>query len=127
MSPSPRAVAASALLAFLVGGVLWPPGAVYWTALAAVIGDGPTLALVALLSALAGAAAVRVGGLDPASLALGGALAYVLGMALVGVVVATDSPAHLLLYGALLVCFLGGAAGARYAGGSRTRPGLLAR
>ncbi|MBV0925673.1 hypothetical protein KTS45_15820 [Halomicroarcula limicola] len=37
--------AAAGAFAFLVGSILWPPGAVYWTALSSSVGTTPTLAL----------------------------------------------------------------------------------
>ncbi len=104
------AVAGSALFVLVVGAVLWPPGAVYWTALAAVVGDGPTLAVVALLGGVAGAAFVRVTGVSGADLARGALVAYVLGMAAIEAGTSPDSPVHLLGYAALAGCLVGGGA-----------------
>lgn len=104
------AVAGSALFALVVGAVLWPPGAVYWTALAAVVGDGPTLAVVALLGAGAGAAFVRGTGVSWHDLTRGALVAYVVGMAAIEAGMTPDSPVHLVGYGALAVCLVGGGA-----------------
>lgn len=108
------AVAGSALFALVAGAVLWPPGAVYWTALAAVVGDGPTLALVALLGAAAGGAFVRATGVSWHDLARGALAAYVVGMTVVEVGMDPDSPVHLVGYGALAACLVGGGALARW-------------
>ena len=104
------AVAGSALFVLVAGAVLWPPGAVYWTALAAVVGDGPTLAVVALLGGVAGVAFVRVTGVSGADLARGALVAYVLGMAAIEASTSPDSPVHLLGYAALAGCLVGGGA-----------------
>jgi hypothetical protein len=116
-----RAVVASALAALVVGAVLWPPGAVYWTALAAVVGTGPTLAVVALLAAVAGAGVGRATGVSGGDLVRGVLLAYLVGMTAVEVTVAPDGPVHLVGYGALAACLAaGGALAARV--GRRDRP-----
>ena len=105
-----RAVARSAVAALLAGLALWPPRAVYWTRLAAVVGDGPTLTLVALLAVGLGAVLARVAGVDFPSFAVGALLAYAVGMAAVEAWLSPDSPAHLVWYAALLACLVGGAA-----------------
>jgi hypothetical protein len=112
----PATVAGSALFVFIAGFVLWPPGGVYWTALAAVVVDGPTLALVALLAAVAGGAFVGATGISGSALARGALLAYVAGMTAVEVATAPESPAHLVGYAAIAVCLAGGGALAAWAG-----------
>jgi hypothetical protein len=104
--PDRRDAAASALFAFLAGVALWPPRAVYWTALAAVVGDGPTLAVVAALAA----AFVRATGVAVVDLARGVLLAYVVGMAAIEATIRPDSPVHLVGYGALAACLVAGGA-----------------
>lgn len=105
-----RGTLASAAFAFVAGAVLWPPGAVYWTAVAAVVGDGVALAAVGALAVLFGGAFARTTGVDLPWIAAGGALAYVAGMVLVDVAFAPESPAHYVLYGGLLVALVAGAA-----------------
>jgi hypothetical protein len=108
--PDRRDAAASALFAFLAGVALWSPRAVYWTALAAVVGDGPTLAVVAALAVALGAAFVRATGVAVVDLARGVLLAYVVGMAAIEATIRPDSPVHLVGYGALAACLVAGGA-----------------
>jgi hypothetical protein len=105
-----RAVAGSAAAISLVGLALWPPRAVYWTRLAAVVGDAVTLAVVLLLALALGAAIRRVAGVDVRAFAVGGLAAYAIGMASIEVALTPDSPVHLVWYAALLACLVGGAA-----------------
>jgi len=108
------AVAGSALFALVTGVALWPPGAVYWEALAAVAGDGPTLAVVAALGVAFGAAFVRATGASVVDLASGVLLAYVVGIAAIEGTIRPDSPVHFVGYGALAACLVtGGALAAR--------------
>jgi len=105
-----RAVAESAAAIFFAGLALWPPRAVYWTRLAAVVGDAVTLAVVPLAALVLGAVLRRVTGVDLPSFAVGGLVAYAVGMAAIEVWLTPDSPAHLVWYAALLVGLVGGAA-----------------
>jgi len=105
-----RHVAGSAVATFLAGLALWPPRTVYWTRLAAVAGDGVTLSVVALLAVALGAAFAWLTGVDVASFAGGGLVAYAVGMAAIEAWLSPDSPAHLVWYAALLACLVGGAA-----------------
>lgn len=113
-------VVASALAFLLAGYALWPPGDVYWTSVAARIGDAATMAVVLALAAGVGAGVGTVSDVDFEHLAVGGGIAYAVGMAVVEIATSPDSPVHLILYGGLLVCMLlgavGGRAGARTAG-----------
>ncbi|WP_135303530.1 hypothetical protein [Haloarcula amylovorans] len=119
-----EAVAGGAF-AFLAGALLWPPRAVYWTALSDRVGTAPTLALVALLAVAAGAAFSRTIGIPTTSLAAGGPLAYLVGMALVERAMTPDSPVHFLLYGALLCCLLvGSALASRFGTDADRRPAV---
>jgi hypothetical protein len=104
------AVAGSAVAVLLAGLALWPPGAVYWTRLAAVAGDGIALSVVALLAAALGVAFAWLTGVDVASFAVGGLVAYAVGMGAIEVWLSPDSPAHLVWYAVLLACLVGGAA-----------------
>jgi hypothetical protein len=110
MASSLRSTAASALFATLAALVLWPPGAVYWDAVAAVVGDAVTLATVAALAVGLGAAFAWATGVDPVRFAAGGLVAYAVGMAAVEALLEPDSPVHLLGYAALLCCLLTGVA-----------------
>ncbi|MFB6256805.1 MAG: hypothetical protein ABEH58_08815 [Haloplanus sp.] len=105
-----RAVARSAVAAVLAGFVLWPPRAVYWMRLAAVVGDAPTLALVALLAVGLGAVLARAAGADLPSFAVGGVIAYAVGMAAIEMLLSPGGPVYLVWYAALLACLVGGVA-----------------
>ena len=106
-------VLATSLLAFVVGYALWPPRHVYWLSVAAVVGEGVVLALVALLAAVVGMGAATVLKYSIGEFVVGGLIAYAVGMVLVEAVFATDSPVHFLLYGGLALCYgLGIAIGA---------------
>lgn len=105
-----RAVAVSAVFAAVAGVALWPPRAVYWTAVAATVGESATLVAVTAVAAALGAAFAAVTGVGVRAFAAGTAVAYVAGMAAIAVVLAPDSPAHLVLYGALAACLVAGAA-----------------
>lgn len=108
-----RRVAVSAVFTAVAGVVLWPPGAVYWTAVAAAVGEAATLALVVVTALALGAAFGSLTGVRVREFAAGGAVAYAVGMAAVAVAVSPDSPAHLVLYGALALCLAVGVAAAR--------------
>jgi len=105
-----RPVASSAVVAVLVGLALWPPRAVYWTGVAAVVGDGVTLAVVCLLAVALGAAFAWLAAVDVRSVAVGGVVAYAVGMAGIEATLSPDSPVHLVWYAVLVGCFVGGAA-----------------
>jgi len=110
-----RDVLASGLFALAALAALWPPRAVYWERVAAVLGDGPTLGLVGLLAVGLGAAFARLTAVSSRSFAIGTALAYAAGMAALELLLAPDSPAHLVLYAALAVAILAGATAWRVA------------
>jgi hypothetical protein len=96
--------------ALVAGAVLWPPGPVYWTALSARVGDGPTLALVVVLAASLGVVLASATDVRVPEVTAGALVAYVAGMAAVAAVSTPDSPAHLVWYGVLATAFVGGAA-----------------
>jgi len=102
-------ILAAAALALVGGLLLWPPGRVYWTGVADVLGETPTLALVATLAALLGVWFARTAGLALTHVLVGALLAYAAGMAAIEVLLRPESPAHLVWYGALLACAVGGA------------------
>jgi len=106
-----RTVAVSAAFAAVAGLALWPPGAVYWTAVAAAVGEAATLALVVVAALALGGAFGALTGVDVRAFAAGAALAYLLGMA--AVARSPDSPVHLFLYGGIAVCLVAGTAVAR--------------
>jgi len=110
--PDARAITASVVFTVVAGFALWPPRAVYWTAVAAAVGETATLALVVALAVALGAAFESVTGVGVRAFAVGAALAYLLGMATVALALSPDSPAHLVLYGAIDGCLLAGVAAA---------------
>ena len=65
MERLPRDLAVCGTFALVSGLVLWPPGAVYWTAVATVVGEAPTIGLVLLvpIALLFGVAVLAVGAL----------------------------------------------------------------
>lgn len=95
-------------LALGAGWILWPPGAVYWEGLAAVIGDGPTLVLVGSLALGLGGAVRWVTHATYPTFFAGAVGAYLTGMAVIERTFVPDSPVHRLWYLGLLACFLGG-------------------
>lgn len=109
MSLSPRAVLASWLFVGVAGLALWPPGAVYWEALAAVVGDAVTLAVVGGMAGALGALFVRQTGVGLRAFGPGAGLAYGSWLAGIELTMRPDSPVHLVWYGGLLGCFLAGA------------------
>jgi hypothetical protein len=102
-------VLASAAIVLVVLAGLWPPEHVYWTAVADVIGDPATLVLVGSLAVGIGIWVCRTTDFDVRVLVLGSVLAFGVGMGAIQIVFKPDSPAHLLWYGALTACILGGA------------------
>lgn len=115
MAQNPIEIAASAAAVFVVGIVLWPPTDTlwqWWTVLPdSMRGDLILLALLLVASVAVGVGLTSAGGVGLSELAIGGLLAYVVGMTLVEIAIAPDSPAHLLLYGTILVGVLLGAVG----------------
>lgn len=105
-----RNVVVTALLAYAAGYILWPPGRVYWTTVADVIGEPVTIAVVLLLAGATGGVSATLSGADPIHIAIGGSVAYTVGMVLVETITTPDSPVHFVLYGTLLVCWVVGAA-----------------
>ena len=100
----------AAVFALVAGAALWPPGAVYWEALAAVAGDAVTVGVVAALAVFLGATFGHATGITTLRVAAGGTVAYVAGMAAIELVLRPDSPAHYLLYAGVLACLVAGVA-----------------
>ena len=123
MRQSHQGIASSALFVFVAGLVLWPPGAVYWTTLAAVVGDGATLVLVVLLASGLGAGFVWLTRVRVRRFATGGVLAYALWIVVIEAISNPDSPAHIVWYGVLLGSFTVGAVAAAALGGGIDRSG----
>jgi hypothetical protein len=101
------AVGASAVVAATVLLLLWPPTAVYWGRVAAVVGETPTLASVVVTAAGAGAWFARTSGFALLPVILGTGAAYATGMLGIAVWLAPGSPSHFLWYGLLagaMVC-----------------------
>ena len=111
---SPPQLIRIAFGSLVAGYLLWPPGNVYWTAVADAIGTAATMGIVFLLAFLFGAGVLRWPDISLATFGLGGSVAYVVGMVLIDVLVAPESPVHYVLYAGLLVCaLLGGVASKR--------------
>lgn len=93
----------SGLFALLAGAVVWPPveGLLYWTAFDA-LGDAVILPVL-LVSALLGAGFAYLTPIEPRSFAIGATGAYLLGMGIVRVGLAPDSPVHFVLYSVVLI------------------------
>jgi hypothetical protein len=108
MERAVREIVASGAFALLSGTVLWPPGAVYWTAVAAVVGDSVTLGIVLLLAVGLGVVFGRLTRVRVRRFLAGGVVAYAVGMAAIEVGSAPTSPAHLVWYGGVLACLVGG-------------------
>ena len=102
-------ITSSCLFVFGAGLALWPPGLVYWSALASVVGDGPTLVLVALLAVAIAAGFVWLTRVRVRSFVGGGGLAYALWMLGIEATSSPDSPVHFLWYAVLLGSFVAGA------------------
>lgn len=103
-------VLVAAAFVLVVGGVLWPPEAVYWTRLEPVVGETVTLGIVGGLALGVGAWFARTTALSVVHLVLGGVVAYLVGMGAIEVLLQPDdSPVHLLLYGGLLGTIVAGA------------------
>ncbi len=107
-----RSIAVSTVFAWAAALALWPPRAVYWTAVAAVVGEAVALAAVAAVAIALGAAFATLAGVGVREFAVGAAVAYLVGMAVIAVALAPDSPVHLALYGGICVCLVAGVAGA---------------
>ncbi|WP_436927708.1 hypothetical protein [Halosimplex amylolyticum] len=112
MNVNLRAVAVSGAVAAVAGVALWPPRAVYWTAVAERIGEGPTLGVVVALAVGLGGAFATITDVRLREFALGATIAYAIGMATIAVAIAPDSPVHLGLYGGIALCLVAGVAGA---------------
>ena len=123
MGVNPIEVAASAVALFVVGIVLWPPTNALWqwwrVLPESMRGDLVLLAMLLVPSGAVGAGLSRLGGVGLAELVVGGFLAYAIGMCLIEIGIEPDSPAHLLLYGTILVGAFLGAVGGNAIGADR--------
>ncbi len=103
-------VVVSTIGLFVIGYLLWPPGRVYWLALADVIGVTLTMTLLFATATVVGALVTTLVDVSLGVLAFSGAVAYLVGMWLIEITISPISPVHLLLYAGLLCCLLVGAA-----------------
>jgi hypothetical protein len=103
MALHPREILYSAAFALAAGAILWPPTPelVYWGTFD-VIGDTVIL-LVLGASVAVGFVFGALTAVSPRSFAVGGTVAYLIGMATIEVALTPDSPVHFLLYGAILI------------------------
>lgn len=83
--------------------ILWPPVSelLYWSVFDG-IGDAVILPVL-VLSVAIGAGFGAFTSTSPRSFAVGGTLAYLIGMGGIEVVLTPDSPVHFLLYGVILI------------------------
>lgn len=109
MPATVRDVLTSAFFVLAAMTALWPPRAVYWERVSAVVGDGPTLVLVGVVAVGLGGVFARLTGVSSRSFATGTVLAYATGMVAITPVLSPDSPAHLVWYAVLAVAILAGA------------------
>lgn len=116
MDRSLREPSVSALFVLVATVALWPPRAVYWDRVAAVVGGAVTVAAVAALALGLGAAFAWRTRVRPSRFVLGGLVAYAVGMVAVEVAVAPDSPAHLVWYAGLVGCLVTGVVIVRWRG-----------
>lgn len=99
-----RTILYSGVFAFGAGMVLWPPASelVYWDVFDPIVGE----AVILLVLGASVAVGVGLGAFTPVgsrSFAVGGTIAYLLGMGAIGVVLTPDSPVHVLVYGSILI------------------------
>ena len=95
---------------FLAGVLLWPPGAVYWGALAARVGFVSTVVAVFVLCAVAGTGVALVSDVPIRTLVMGGLGAYAIGLVPLALLVAPASaPEYAVVYGGFLGSFVLGA------------------
>jgi hypothetical protein len=109
MNFSSRDITVSWLFVFVAGVALWPPGAVYWEAVAAVIGNALTLAVVGVAAGTLAALFVWKTEIGLLPYTLGSVLAYACWIVGIERTMTPDSPVHFIWYGGLLGCFLAGA------------------
>ena len=110
-----RDVLVSGLFALAALAVLWPPGAVYWTRVANVLGNGPTLAIVGVVATGLAVAFARVTDVGVRRFALGTSAAVIAVTVGIALLLSPDSPVHVFLYAALAGCLVAGVALWRHA------------
>lgn len=110
MTLRPRPVLRSAVFALVAGVILWPPvpELLYWSAFDW-LGDAVVVPVLAA-SVAVGAGFGALTAISWRSFAVGGTLAYLLGMVGVQAVLAPEGPVHLLLYGTVLIGVVAGVA-----------------
>ena len=108
MALTAKRIAISWGFVLAAGTLLWPPGAVYWEWVAAVIGDGPTLVMVGVIAIGLGVVFAWTTATGVTCLAVGGVIAYITGMVAIEVVRSPNSPVHFVLYAGLFACLLCG-------------------
>jgi hypothetical protein len=103
MALRPREVLYSVVFALVAGTILWPPASelVYWDVFDA-IGDAVILVVLGTSVAVGFVFAVFTT-VSPQSFAVGGTLAYLIGMGAIEVALTPESPVHFLLYGIILI------------------------
>ena len=98
-----RDIALSWIFSLIIGWILWPPGAVYWSYLAKFVGQPSTLLVVGILATGFGFVFVYLTTVQIRPFVAGTVLGYLSGMIAIGTFITPDSPVHLVLYGGLLL------------------------
>ena len=103
MALRPREVLYSVVFALVAGAILWPPASelLYWDIFDA-IGDAVILVILGT-SVAVGFVFAALTTVSPQSFAVGGTLAYLIGMGAIEAVLTPESPVHFLLYGSILI------------------------
>jgi drug/metabolite transporter (DMT)-like permease len=94
----------SGILIFAIGYLLWPPfpGQFYWGGVSDVVGGFVTLLVVIGLCFSFGFIVRKATPITPVNFAIGGLLAYLVGMYLIAATMEPDSPVHWLGYGLMV-------------------------
>lgn len=94
----------SGVLVFAVGYLLWPPfpGQFYWGVVSDVVGGIPTILVVIGLCISFGFVVRMTTPINPINFAIGGLLAYFVGMVLIDTNIEPGSPVHWYGYGLML-------------------------
>lgn len=94
----------SGVMIFVVGYLIWPPGYFYWDAVSDVAGGSITFLIITGICVGFGIVVRRSTPLPPVNFAVGGLIAYLVGMNLVEATMEPGSPVHLFVYGFTLIC-----------------------
>lgn len=127
MAPSIKGSVGSAVFVVVAGGVVWPPGGVYWAPVAEMLGDTATAVLVGSLAAALGIAFASLTFIRLESFIVGGVAGYLVAMASIEYTMAPESSVHYIWYGGLLVAATTGFAVCQLHTGRLHLPGMETR